>query len=155
MVRKLLADRFRLALHREQRELSVYILTRDKAGPKLTKSVGDPDRLAGMGFRGRPGAFFAHNANMADFVSFLQIAMVDRPVINKTDISGRFDFVLDWTPDDFELARLGVERPSSPDGTPNPDLFTAIRQQLGLRLEPTKAGAEVYVIDHVERPSGN
>lgn len=58
MVRKLLADRFQLAFHRDTREISVYTLTVEKTGTKLTKSEGDLDRLAGMGFRGRPGAFF-------------------------------------------------------------------------------------------------
>jgi uncharacterized protein (TIGR03435 family) len=155
MVQKLLADRFRLAFHREEREIPVLVLMTEKAGQKLTKSSGSPDRLSGMGFRGRPGAFFAHDANMADFASFMQIAMVDRPVIDKTDIAGRFDFVLDWNPDDFELARLSVERSAAMEAAPNPDLFTAIRQQLGLRLEGTKATAEVFVIDSAERPSAN
>ncbi len=109
MVRKLLADRFQLAFHRDTREISVYTLTVEKTGTKLTKSEGDLDRLAGMGFRGRPGAFFSHDGNMADFTGFLQTSVVDRPVIDKTGISGRFDFTLDWTPDEFELARLGIE----------------------------------------------
>lgn len=155
MVQKLLADRFLLVFHREQREIPVYVLMAEKTGQKLTKSSGNPDRLAGMGFRGRPGAFFAHDANMADFASFMQIAMVDRPVIDKTGIAGRFDFVLDWNPDDFELARLGAERSAAMEAAPNPDLFTAIRQQLGLRLEGTKTPAEVFVIDRAERPSAN
>jgi uncharacterized protein (TIGR03435 family) len=109
-----------------------------------------------MGFRGRPGAFFSHNGNMADFAGFLQTSVVDRPVLDKTGISGRFDFTIDWTPDDFELARLGVEQPpTSPDTNANPDLFTALKQQLGLRLEAGKTQAEVLVIVRVERPSGN
>lgn len=156
MVRKLLTERFQLAFHREKKEIPVYVLTLDKKGPRLTRSAGDSDRLAGMGFRGRPGAFFAHNGNMADFAGFLQTSVVDRPVLDKTGISGRFDFTLDWTPDDFELARLGIEQaPSSPAANANPDLFTALKQQLGLRLDAGRTQAEVLVMVRVERPSEN
>jgi uncharacterized protein (TIGR03435 family) len=81
---------------------------------------------------------------MADFALGMQ-AYMDRPVIDKTGLAGRFDFVLRWTPDETT--------PSEPNAAPG--IFTAVREQLGLKLEPTKALADVHVIDRVEKPCAN
>jgi uncharacterized protein (TIGR03435 family) len=78
---------------------------------------------------------------------------LDRPIVDKTGIVGRYDFTLDWTPDD---SQFGGKATSPADGSaPPPSLYTAVQEQLGLRLDATKAVAEVLVIDHVERPSEN
>jgi len=155
MLQKLLADRFQLVFHRDKKELSVYALVVGKNGPKLTKSTGDPNGLPGLMFRAL-GVLPANNANMADFAGVMQSAVLDRPVVDQTGLSGRFDFTLKWTPDEFQFAGLGPRVPppaDNPDAPP--DLYTAIQQQLGLKLESTKAQVEVLVIDHLEKPSEN
>ena len=154
MVQKLLADRFKLTFHRDKKELSVYAITVDKGGPKLTKSEADPNGLPGLFFRGL-GNLPARNATMADLAGTLQAVVLDRPVVDQTGINGRFDFVLEWTPDEFQFG--GQARvPPRPEGVPAPpDLFTAFREQLGLKIESVKAPAEVFVIDKVEKPSAN
>ena len=157
MMQKLLADRFQLKFHRDKKELSVYVLTVGKTGPKLTPSGGDPNGLPGLGFR-RLGNFNARNATMADFAQVMQGTALDRPVLDQTGIKGRYDFALNWTPDEFQFPALkGLPQPPAPanSGEEAPDLFTAIQQQLGLKLEATKAPAEVLVIDHLEKPSEN
>jgi len=155
MLQKLLADRFKLAFHRDKKELSVYAITADKSGPKLIKSEGDPNGLPGLFFRGL-GVLPATNATMANFANVMQSTVLDRPVVDQTGLTGRFDFTLTWTPDEFQFAGLGARVPPRTDGTAAPpDLFTAFREQLGLKLESTKAPAEVFVIDRVEKPSAN
>jgi uncharacterized protein (TIGR03435 family) len=85
----------------------------------------------------------------------MQSAVLDKPVVDQTGLTGRFDFTLTWTPDEFQFGGLGVKPPAPSDKDTQPDLYTAFQQQLGLRLESTKAQAEVLVIDHAERPSEN
>jgi uncharacterized protein (TIGR03435 family) len=155
MVQKLLADRFHLTFHREQKELPVYAIVIAKSGSKLTKSEGDPNGLPGLVFRGL-GDLPANNANMSDFAGLLQSAVLDRPVVDQTGLNGRFDFELKWTPDESQFTSIGVHVPP-PSDDPNapPDLFTAMQEQLGLRLESTKALVEVFVIDHADHPSPN
>jgi uncharacterized protein (TIGR03435 family) len=81
---------------------------------------------------------------------------LDRPVLDQTGIDGKFDFQLNWTPDDSQFAFFNVKVPA-PSDTANapPNLYTAIQEQLGLKLDATKAAADVLVIDHVEKPSQN
>jgi uncharacterized protein (TIGR03435 family) len=154
MVQKLLADRFQLTFHRDKKELSVYALVAGKSGPKLTPSTGDPNGLPGLFFR-KLGVLNVRNGNMADFAEVMQSSVLDRPVVDQTGLSGRFDFALEWTPDEFQFADFGP-RPANADNTDSaPDLFTAIQQQLGLKLDAVKAPTEVLVIDHVEKPSEN
>ncbi|HWB84213.1 MAG TPA: TIGR03435 family protein [Bryobacteraceae bacterium] len=155
MVQKLLAERFKLTFHREKKELSVYVLSVAKGGPKLTKSTGDPNGLPSLFFQGI-GTLPCRNANMADLAGVLQGAVLDRPVVDQTGLQGRFDFLLKWTPDEFQFTNLGVKPPPQSDNPDAPpDLFKAVQDQLGLKLEPGKAPAEVLVIDHVEKPSEN
>ena len=93
---------------------------------------------------------------MADFAGVMQTAVLDRPVVDQTGLSGRFDFELKWTPDEFQFGGLRIKVPpptENPDAPP--DLFTAFQQQLGLKLEATKASVEILVVDHVEKPSEN
>ncbi len=93
----------------------------------------------------------ARNATMGDFVSVLQRAILDRPVVDKTGLTGRFDFDLTWAPD---ASQFGGEIPA-PEDASSPPFFTAIREQLGLRLEASKGPVEVFVVDNAERPSPN
>ena len=85
----------------------------------------------------------------------LQGNVLDRPVVDRTGLSERFDFTLDWTPDEFQFAGLGATTPAPDSGATFPNLFTAFKDQLGLRLESTKGAVEILVIDRVEKPSGN
>ena len=156
MLQKLIVERFKFTFHRDNRELSVYVLSVAKTGPKLTKSEGDPNGLPGLFFRGRLGDLHVTNANMGDFTGLMQEAVLDRPVLNQTGLSGRFDFNLDWTPDDSQFNGMGAKIPPPTDGAnPPPALYTAIQEQIGLKLDAAKAPAEVLVIDHVEKPSEN
>jgi uncharacterized protein (TIGR03435 family) len=156
MIQKLLADRFHLQFHREKRELPAYAITVAKTGAKLTKSAGDPNGLPGLGFRAL-GNLVVNNATMTDFAGLLQGAVLDRPVVDQTGLQGRFDFTLLWTPDQSQFASMGTPVPAPATDDPNapPDLFTATVQQLGLRLESTKAPVEVFAIDTIEKPTAN
>jgi len=155
MIQKLLADRCKLTFHREKRDLSVYAIQVARTGPKLTRSEGNPSGLPGLFFRGL-GVLPAQNATMADLAGVLQSAVLDRPVVDQTGLSGRFDFELKWTPDEFQFSGMGIKVPP-PGDNPNapPDLETAMRDELGLNLVSTKAPVEVLVIDKVEKPSAN
>ncbi len=155
MVRKLLADRFQLNFHREKKELTVYTIVPGKTGPKLTSSADDPNGLPSLGFRGL-GSLFARNANMSDFAGLMQTIVLDRPVVDRSGVSGRYDFTLDWTADESQFRGLPGQAPQRPDNADvPPDLYTAIQQQLGLKMESARLPVEVLVIDRVERPSEN
>lgn len=156
MVQKLLAERYQLKFHHDKKELSVYALVLGKTGSKLNKSEGDPTGLPGLFFRGL-GALTVRNATMMDFTGLMQASVLDRPVVDQTGLAGRWDFSLNWTPDETQFGgRAGqVPQPPANGADVPPDLYTAIQQQLGLKLEPTKAPVEVLVIDHVEKPSEN
>lgn len=156
MVQRLLADRFALKLHEEKREMPAYVLTvAGKDGPKLTKSAS-ASGLAGFTM-GPLGVMHAGNATMGDFVHILQGGILDRPVLDETGLTGHFDFTLKWTPDESQFVGMPVRVPPPPADDANlaPPLFTAIQEQLGLKLEAEKADVPVLVIDHVERPSPN
>lgn len=156
MVQKLLTDRFQLKFHHEQKELSVYAITLGKSGPKLTKSGGDPNGLPGIGMRAL-GNLFGQNANMQDFAQMLQSVVLDRPVVDQTGLSGRFDFTLRWTPDETQFTNLGIKVPAPAAAGPDapPDFLTAMQEQLGLKITATKAPVEMFVIDHAEKYSEN
>jgi uncharacterized protein (TIGR03435 family) len=155
MIQKLLEDRFKLAFHRDKRELPVYALVVGAGGPKLTRNDTNPDGLPGLLFRGL-GVLPVVNARLADFANVMQTAVLDRPVIDRTGLQGRYDFTLTWTADESQFRGLGVRVPP-PSGDPNapPGLFTAIQEQIGLKFESTSAPVDVLVIDRVEKPSEN
>jgi uncharacterized protein (TIGR03435 family) len=155
MVRQLLADRFKLVFHRDTKELSVYAIVVGNGGPKLTKNDTNPNGLPSLLFKGL-GVLPAMNATMADLAGVMQTAVLDRPVVDKTGLPGRYDFTLTWTPDESQFSGLGVRVPA-PSGDPNapPGLFTALQEQLGLKLDSTKAPVEVLVVDRVDKPSDN
>ena len=154
MLRKLLADRFGLSFHQEEKELAIYSLTVAKSGSKLKKSVSPPDDPPVLVNRVFPDRISlpARNATIAQFASMMQRAVLDRPVIDKTGLSGKYDFDLEWTPDETQFGGQGP--PAAAEST-KPDLFAALQRQLGLKLEATKGMVAVLVIDHAERPSAN
>jgi len=154
LVQKLIAQRFSLTFHRDKRELSVYVLSVAKTGAKLTKSE-DQGGLPGFGLRGL-GALNVHNSSMSEFAGMMQETVMDRPVIDQTGLAGRYDFTLNWTPDDSQFGGMGAKVPPPTDNTnPPPNLYTAIQEQIGLKLDATKAPTDVMVIDHAEKPSEN
>ena len=144
MLQNLLASRFNLTFHPEKRELSIYAITLAKGGPKLTKHTEASNGLPTQSGSPSGGGRRFTNNSMSDFALGMQ-SFLDRPVVDQTGLSGRFDFVLTWAPDDS----------NTDPANPAPGLFTAVQEQLGLKLEPIKAKADVYVIDHVEMPSEN
>lgn len=153
MVGKLLEDRFQLRFHRETRELPIYAIAVANGGLRLTPRKSDANGLPSLGFRGT-GSLVARNASIGDLAWELQSMVLDRPVIDQTGVSGRFDFTLSWTPDEFQLNGRTAERPDASADAP-PNLFTAVQQQLGLKIEAKRGPAEVLVIDHVAMPSEN
>ena len=155
MLRNLLADRFELKFHREPKTLPVYALTVSKGGLKIKETTAAPDALPELTNVLYPDHVFlpARNATIAQFVSMMQRAVLDRPVMDRTGLNGnRYDFDLEWTPDETQF---GGHAPQGTADPPKPDLFAAFQQQLGLRLETTKAPVETLVVDHVSRPSEN
>jgi bla regulator protein blaR1 len=152
MVQKLLADRFGLVFHREKREISAYVITADKSGVKMTKVETNRGNLPGFGGRGL-GVVGVQNSTMMEFAQFLQSRVLDRPVVDQTGLTDRYDFTLEWRPD---VAQLGPNPPALPQNVEDrPDLIAAMRQQLGLKIESTKAPVEVLVIDKVTKPTEN
>jgi len=154
MLRSLLTDRFKLTFHREQKEFSIYELNVAKSGPKLKKSAEPPDTAPALISTVYPQRILlpARNTTMGEFVSLLQRAVLDRPVVDKTGLSGKYDFDLEWAPDETqfggEVAAASADAPSAP-------FFTAIQQQLGLKLEATRGPVAALIVDNAERPSAN
>ncbi len=106
MLQKLLADRCQLAFHREQREQSVYVLTVAKGGPKLKAS--DPNVPPNGAGCQHPGARSFRGEPLAHFARWMGFVVMDRPVVNKTNLTGTFDFTLTWTPDESQFAGMGA-----------------------------------------------
>jgi uncharacterized protein (TIGR03435 family) len=144
LVTGLMVDRFALKIHREQRDLPHLALVVAKAGPKLERSKAGPDEQPDQTGNGSDkGMSMTYtNNSMPDFVLGLNY-FVTRPVVNQTGLTGRYTFTLKWTPDSM----TGLHDDAAPA------LYTALEEQLGLKLEPAKGPVEVIVIDHVERPS--
>lgn len=158
MVQKLLADRFQLRFHIEKKELPVYAMVVAKSGPKITVSAGDPNDFPGIGFGREPGvlSLIGRNTGLNGVANGLQSNILDKPVVDQTGLTGRYDFTMRWTPDASQWANFGVPATTNPnDLDAPPDIFTAFEQQLGLKLQPTKAVVDVMVIDRIERPSPN
>jgi uncharacterized protein (TIGR03435 family) len=159
MLQKLLAERFKLVFHREQRELAVYVLSVEKGGVRhMTASASANPFPSGLEFI--PSAeglsLPARNTTMAQLAQMLQQVVLDRPVLDKTGLSGRFDFGFTFTPDESEFNGHPPRLPAATATTNvSPTLFDAMDRQLGLKLSPVTAPVEVLVINHVERPSAN
>jgi uncharacterized protein (TIGR03435 family) len=153
MVQKLLADRFALKFHNEKREMAAYVLTVRNDGPKMKKSA-DASVLGGFAM-GPAGVLRVRGATMGEFADTLQRDILDRPVVDQTDLTGRWDFELQWTPDETQFHGRLKMPPQNDNADAAPPLFTAIQEQLGLKLEAQKADVPVIVIDHVDHPTPN
>jgi len=147
MLQSLLADRFQLKVHSEMRETPVFALVVSKGGPKFKASDPNDDSRGIQGMNGRNNVVTLPNATMTDLVEALRNALLDRPVVDKTGLTGTYNIKLNYTPN-FSANR---ENPDLGDIT----VFHALEEQLGLKLEARKEPLEVLVVDHVERPSGN
>jgi uncharacterized protein (TIGR03435 family) len=159
MMQKLLADRFHLKLHHETRELAVYAISVASGGSRLTKSTAAPDVQSSIALRGM-GNLVASDTSMTEFASWMQSLVMDRPVVDQTGLTDKYDFTLKWTPDDSQFAQLRggmtLLHPAA-DNSVNapPSLYTAVQLQLGLKIKAVKAPDDVIVIDHIEEPSAN
>jgi uncharacterized protein (TIGR03435 family) len=153
MLRGLLTERFKLTFHRQEKEFSIYELS-VKGKPKLKESTAAPDEPAALISTVYPQKIVlpARNASMDDFVSLLQRAVLDRPVVNKTGLAGKFDFDLEWAPDETQF---GGDVPVASADAPSAPLFTAIQEQLGLKLEATRGPVQAIVVDAAEKPLEN
>jgi len=177
MMRTLLADRFKLAIHTETREdnvLALMAVKPGKTGRLLQPHPGDschtdppppPNELAGPfpALCGglvpmpptAPGLIRMGGRSITmPFIANLLTSMgaFDRPVIDQTGLAGTFDFAVEWAPDAGPRQSLGAEPPAD---LPGPVFIDAVREQLGLKLERQKGPVEVLVLDHVERPTSN
>jgi len=177
MLQALLADRFQLTIHRETKESSIYALVvanKDgKLGPKLTESKeggctpmdptkpppppdpGKPPTLGCGGMMMGRGAVTAARIPIADLTPMLS-RFLGRTVVDKTGLRGNFDLSLEWTPDESQALQFQPDGPRPPPSdTAGPTIFTALQEQLGLKLESQKGPVEMFIIDRVERPSEN
>jgi uncharacterized protein (TIGR03435 family) len=162
MLQSLLAERFNLKIHRESKEGPVYFLTIGKNGPKLQEAK--TGNALAVNADGTPARYriqigpesktYAWSTSMKSFADFLA-RQVSRPVLDKTGLTGIYDFTLDWVPEAPPTSSPDAANGLTLPGVPGASLFSALQQQLGLKLEPGKSPIEVIVIDHVERPSGN
>ena len=175
MMQVLLEDRFQLKIHRQTTEGPVYFLSVARGGPKLHSFTegsctpyfsSDPPHSLQPGQEYcrsnisalSPASVEAKGATLDGF-SKLLLPVLHRPVIDKTGITGRFDMRVEFSREGTEMAAMplmrdGVPIPAS-DPTGIPSIFTALQEQLGLRLEPAKGPVEVFVIDRIERPAEN
>jgi uncharacterized protein (TIGR03435 family) len=155
LLQSLLEERFKLTVHRDTRALQRYALVlarKDGAlGPQLRRSRLDcAVDFSQCSTRARPGSFSSGSTPMASLSNYLASAVVQRVVVDRTGLDGRFEIALEWTPDRTPLPLNGDVPPPSVD---KPSIFTALQDQLGLELEPERGPVEVIVIDRVERPT--
>lgn len=179
MLQRLLAERFKLAVHTETRELPIYALTLTRSdgqlGPRIRPSKTDcaslltgraggappalprlPDGRPACGIgSGGAGRMLAGGTTMAMLATLVLSGPAGRMVVDRTDLPGGYDFDLEFTPDPLG-SPAGVARDAPPPATDDrPSLFTAIEEQLGLKLQPQRAPVDVLVIDRVEPPTKN
>jgi uncharacterized protein (TIGR03435 family) len=155
MFQQLLADRFKLAAHWETRDLPVYALVVQKKGPSLHPAE-QPEGHSGTS--SNDGRFTAQGLTLTQLADALTQELsreLGRVVIDKTGIPGRYDFALNWTPDTGALAINNGTDASTPQPDTGPSIFTAIQEQLGLKLESSRGPVQVLVIDHAEMPTEN
>ena len=158
MLKNLLQSRFGLSFQTEKREMSVYAISIGKNGPagiKMVKNTTNGTRIGSQGL----GRVTFSGITTAGFAGQLQLRVLDRPVIDRTGLTDSYDFTLNWRPDEFQFPRASAAQraywASAAGADALPDLFTAFQEQLGLKLNPTKAPADVLVIDKVSKPSEN
>ncbi|HXM43680.1 MAG TPA: TIGR03435 family protein [Bryobacteraceae bacterium] len=145
MLQDLLAERFKLAFHRETRIMRAFVLEVAKKGPKLEKAEAG-ESVTNTSTNNTGAVVDAHNTDMDSFAKILSRKM-DLPVVDNTRLEGTYNFKLRWTPESA--------RPGDGAAMEGASIFTAIQEQLGLRLRSQKITVEVLVIDHAEKPSEN
>jgi uncharacterized protein (TIGR03435 family) len=143
MLQTLLADRFKLVFHRETRQLPMYSLVVAKNGPKIHAVESGESRTSG-----RPGHFEATKITMQKLADLIA-RQAGLPVTDATGLGGVFDFTLEWSPS-ADLKLGSADTPAAAD-TQGPSIFTALQEQLGLRLESGKGPVEVLVVDRIEK----
>ena len=148
MLERLLADRFSLKFHRETKMLPGYALVPGKTGPKLAEAAGATPNL-----RASRGQVQASRVTMSMFVNFLS-RYLGRPIFDGSGLGGSYDFRMVWIPAETEQA-LPAGDNAAPADSAATSIFTALQDQLGLKLESKTVPIEVFVIDRVERPSEN
>ena len=152
MVRELLADRFQLTTHRETKQMRVYLLVVGKNGPRLTLHNDG----TGAGTRKGCGHLAGTRLTM-DVLATVLSRDLETDALNRTGLPGKYDFQLDWTPDSGPC-RVAADTPggsAAADPSGLPSLYTALQQQLGLKLEPSKGPVDTLILNRVERPSEN
>jgi uncharacterized protein (TIGR03435 family) len=153
MLQTLLAERLKLAVRRETKEVTVYQLVAAKDGVK-SSGLTESSRNGGIRFVGR-GQIEGMGNPMRGLANYLQ-TLLDQVVVDKTGLTGNYDFKLSWTPDESQAgkpgAQAGLPNAAEPGGA---SIFTALQEQLGLKLESSKGPVETLVIEHVEKPSDN
>ena len=148
MVKALLGDRFKVTAHQETRELPVYALVIAKGGPKFEKTeAGGTDIGTGNSH------IKIHGGDSVEILAEQLAKVLGRVVLDKTGIQGRYDITLRWTPENGQPDK--VNGASTPEETNGPSIFTAIQEQLGLKLESEKGPVGVVVVDRAEMPSEN
>ena len=163
MMRHLLAERFALKAHRESRPIPVYVLLMSRAdgafGPRLQRVERDCTQpvlnLRGCSVSLGVDNYRGNGQKWADFVASLENRFGERPLMDKTGLSGQFDITLEWNPGLTRVPEGVSNAPTLAELEARPLLFTAIREQLGLKLEPDTAAMDVLVIDSVDRPTPN
>jgi bla regulator protein BlaR1 len=158
MLQSLLTNRFKMIGHQEMKEMPVYALVVAKNGPRLRDSVTPSSSRTMLMERGRIAIEDLPVAALVEVLSQL----MDRLVVDKTGLKGKYDFKLNWDPDQSELDPLTRERVSTQageearsDNLSGLSIFSALQQQLGLKVEAAKGPVNTLVIDHVEAPSEN
>jgi uncharacterized protein (TIGR03435 family) len=158
MMQQLIVDRFGLKFHNDKRELQAYAVAVAKGGEKIKKEANITLPLPGFGGVPQRG-FNVRNATIAEFASVMQAQFMDLPVVDETNLGNtRYTFVLKFTPDPFMRPFGGAApavQPPATDVDAPPDLYSAMEQQLGLRMQKTRTNVPVMVIDKVEKPSEN
>jgi bla regulator protein BlaR1 len=149
MMQSLLADRFKLTVHQETKEMPIYALVVAKNSPKL-----QPSKAEETEFGGSRGQFLCQKVPMSMLAGQLR-RLLGRPVHDETGLTGEYDFKLEWTPDEPPANAGTAEARTAPPDRTGPSIFTALQEQLGLRLESRKGVVAVLVVDRVERPSEN
>lgn len=156
MMQTMLAERFNLKFHTEARTMPALVLTVDKSGNKMTANTGANDwTIAIMPAPAKTMPKFKGTRCPVSYLSWWIAQRQSRPVVDKTGLDGFWDFTLEYVPD-----QLGEQARKGPGGEPvppmdGPNLITALREQLGLKLEQAKAPVDVYIIDRVEKVAAN
>ncbi|HEY4085990.1 MAG TPA: TIGR03435 family protein [Bryobacteraceae bacterium] len=145
LFRSLLEERFHLSVHRELKDEPVYALIVGKGGSKLRETTHESEQ---PGFRQAGHSFTFINATMANLIGVLS-QVAGRKVLDKTGLSAQYDFKLSYVPDNDSASRDGANVLPAANGFPD-SVFTALREQLGLDLEPRKSPVEFIVVDHIE-----